>query len=249
MKMRVWSWLRRYVVTGRLTIPYFANGWITVNEEDLIQREVLTHGAYEPEVWRHLMAFSSENDVVWDVGANIGTVTIQASLDARVRVVHSFEPDPNTFELLKTNVELNRPERCQLHACALSDVEEERVLVCGPTANRGLSTMAHTRANGEMVRCVTADSLVFQRGLPAPTLIKIDVEGWESRVLAGATRLLAERPPRALIFEAPANDNCDLEERDIEARLSEHGYRIEHIPRVSGIVEKRENYLAVHRTA
>ena len=48
------------------------------------------------------------------------------------------------------------------------------------------------------VRAFTLDHLVFRDGLPAPTVMKIDVEGAEHAVLRGATRLLTEKRP--LIF-------------------------------------------------
>lgn len=250
MKMRIWSWLRRHAVTGRLTIPYCAAGWITVDEADLIQREVLTRGTYEPEVWSQLATFAMRDEVVWDVGANVGTVTIQASLDTRVRVVHGFEPDPRTREVLLANIALNLREKCQIHAFALSDREAERTMVSGPAANRGLSTLADGRTGMlHVVRCTTADDLIFDKGVPPPTLMKIDVEGWEQMVLAGSPRLLAECPPKAIVFEALAEDTGDMKELDIVALLARHHYRINHIARPSGIIDERENYLAIHDTA
>lgn len=249
MKMRIWSWLRRNLVTGRLLISYCGDGWITVDEADLIQREVLTHGAYELEVWRKLASFAQANEVLWDVGANIGTVTIRACLDPRIAAIHAFEPDPETHEILKKNVVLNRPDKCHIHECALGDAEGERPIMCGPVANRGLSSLCSCVIDTmATVQCTTADELIFGKGVAAPTLLKIDVEGWEQRVLMGASRLFTENPPRAIVFEALANRNGSLLDSEMERRLVGYGYHVVHILRPSGDTEERENYLAVRKT-
>jgi FkbM family methyltransferase len=163
--------------------------------------------------------------------------------------VHSFEPDSVNAAILKHNVDLNdRRENCRIHALALSDTAETRNLYRGPASNTGLSTLTRdTRCNPSAfdVRCCTADELVFHHSVSAPTLLKIDVEGWEYRVLLGASRLFEERPPKALVFEAaPAETGCVADRRLLQA-LKCFGYVVTHIPRPAGAIEERENYLAV----
>jgi hypothetical protein len=94
------------------------------------------------------------------------------------------------------------------------------------------------------VECRSADEAVFSEGVQAPTLLKIDVEGWEWEVLRGAERLLREHPPKAIVFESTADESGSILERSVPEFLQEHGYLVRWIQRPSGIVEPRENYLA-----
>ncbi len=251
MKLRFWGWLRRWGSYPRLTVRYATAGWITVDERDLIQREILVNGFYEPEVWEMLSSAADSEEVVWDVGAHVGTFSIRALLDPRVKMVHAFEPDPISAEILEFNLSLNdsKQSRWALHRFALSDGRGPRKLYRGPDANTGLSSLV-PRA-GELVfevSCLSADELVLRKGIRPPTLMKIDVEGWESRVVAGAQRLLAERPPKAIVFEAGYREPGRISDPSLARCLESWGYAIRHIRRPSGIVEERENFLAVHET-
>ena len=61
-----------------------------------------------------------ENDVVVDIGANIGIVTIFAALRTK-NIVHAFEPSPENFEFLKTNIIANRLQNVVVHNFAVCD--------------------------------------------------------------------------------------------------------------------------------
>jgi len=247
MKMRIWYGMRRLTGSPRLTIPYAGRGWITVDERDMLQREILVNGAYEPEVWESLAELARGGEVVWDIGANIGSFAVRALNDPRVAEVHAFEPDPISAEVLETNLGLNRG-RYVLHRVALSSTRETRALHHGPTANTGISGFANTNSSASFeVRCETLDSLVFDHGLPAPTLVKIDVEGWEAEVLRGAARLLATRPPRGIAVELECDAEGRITDRAPLELLEGAGYEVRWVRRRSGEVEARENYLAVQR--
>lgn len=247
MKLRFWWWFRKRLNYARLTIPYGEGGWITVDERDVVSGFVFVEGAYEPEVWDALARYARADEVVWDVGGNIGTVAIRAVLDPRVRVVHAFEPDPVNAEVLEHNLGLNG-DGFVVHRVALDSASEVRHLHLAPSANRGLSSLALATSTGKTVEveCRPADELVFDLGVEAPTLMKVDVEDWELHVLRGARRLLAEKPPRAIIFEAASDGRGEIVEREIVELLEGVGYRVERLLRPDGAVESRENYLAVH---
>jgi FkbM family methyltransferase len=169
---------------------------------------------------------------------------VRALADARVRSVLAFEPDPRQFELLRMHLALNGGRGTAL-AFALSDRRERRPMRHGGDANTGLSSLtAEPDAETFDVNCRTADELVFDEGLPAPTLVKIDVEGWESHVLTGFKRILCEKPPRAIVFETDALESGEPVDGSIAAALGSLGYGVRRLPRRSGIIDVRENYLA-----
>ena len=146
--------------------------------------------------------FVSRGDLVFDVGANVGEYSDNfLALGARVVAI---EPNPACCERLKL---LTKRGNLAIENCAVGDAEGTASMrICSDT---GLSTLSnewyqvartstiHSRSSwsGAVdVRVATLDSLVAKYGLP--TFIKIDVEGFEDRVLAGMSS-----QPRALSFE------------------------------------------------
>ena len=123
--------------------------------------------------------------VVIDVGANIGTHTVYfAKQVGEQGRVYAFEPQRPTFQLLCGNVALNALVNayCLPYAVGREDTDQ-RIAVADPRAPFNFGAMPILAATtGESVRFVRIDSL----NLPRCDLIKIDVEGMEGDVIAGA---------------------------------------------------------------
>ena len=258
MKLRLWRHVRELVGYAPLTLAFGEGGWIAIDERDWLQSFVLANGAYEPEVWTALARYAQADEVVWDVGAYIGTFALTAAQDPRVAHVCAFEPDPRTLETLRTNLALNT-RAIRLYPFALSDTTETRMLISGPAANAGMSTFGPSQSTGMRdhlsnpsehlptfdVACRTADELVASGAAPAPTLIKLDVEGWEYPVLNGARGILESTRLKAVVLET----GCDAEGGILDGRvrqiLTEYGFTLGRISRPSGDLLGVENYLAV----
>jgi FkbM family methyltransferase len=150
-------------------------------------------------------------DVVYDVGANLGLYSrYLVSLGARQ--VIAFEPVEENRRLLAANLALGQSgERVTVQPFALADADGaadfqlddwqstsgtlSQVTGGGPSlARQNLNLGPVSRS----VPCRRLDTLVAA-GLPAPDVIKIDVEGAEALVLRGAERLLRQGAPRLLI--------------------------------------------------
>jgi len=183
------------------------------------------------------------DDRVWDVGANVGLYTgfAAAALDPdRGRVV-AFEPyDPNA-DLLERNADLN-PAPVDVHRLALSD-DDGHVAFSHPeedTIGAGLPAISDDEA-ASRVETARGDTLVSTGRAPAPTVIKIDVEGAEPLVVDGLDATLRNDPPRVLIVEihhpTEAVDRRSIEEYGdsvgaFQARLGSFGYEVaERFPR------------------
>ena len=159
---------------------------------------------YEPEVWQRLMSEVRSGDVVADVGAYIGLYTI--ALAKRVghagRVV-AFEPDPANLAALREHVSLNsltgrietRPEAVGASTCWVKFAAH-----ASSESSVTSSADASTAGKESMVECVSLDQ-VFPRA--RLDILKIDVEGYEGRVIEGAMSLLKDgiRGPRAVFIE------------------------------------------------
>ncbi len=258
LKLRLWRYMRQWSGYAPLTIAYGDGCWITIDERDWLQSAIFTSGAYEPEVWAALAQYATADEVVWDVGANVGSFVLKAARDGRVRSVYAFEPDPLNLKALTANLALNGNPAI-IYPLALSDARERRVLIHGPASNLGMSTLSPTASTGMTdhmadlrselptfdVNCRTADELIAEGSTGAPTLMKVDVEGWEYHVFNGAQQLLRSNRLKAIAFEGGCDAVGRLADDRLEDSLTRFGYCISHIRRPDGEIRGVENYLAV----
>jgi hypothetical protein len=88
----------------------------------------------------------------------------------------------------------------------------------------------------------TLDAYLAENPSHVPNIMKIDVEGLEYEVLLGASKLFSDRPPRAILFEADANERLDILDRRIVEFLENIGYQITPVDPV--LLDTKANYLA-----
>lgn len=146
--------------------------------EDVVRAQ--GHGELEV-----LAAFQREitaGDVVWDVGANVGTYSLLAALSGAQ--AEAFEPGESARARLRRNAELNGVT-VTLHDVALSEENGEAVLTT--ESRSGIRRLSEDGA-GDTVSTRRADGI----DAPQPDVVKIDVEGAELRVLQGMRDTLAD---------------------------------------------------------
>jgi len=188
----------------------------------LIRYYLYTRGPkFEPELWL-VPRLVNRTGVAVDVGGNAGVWSLQMARFAGK--VHCFEPNPVCIRALERVL----PRRVTLHRVALSDKSGAAVLRFDPD-NTGVGTIEVQNALAanagitsiEAVTVPTArlDEFAFRN----VALIKIDVEGHEEAVLAGAEETLARERP-AVICEIEQRHNPGGLER-IRAFFAERGYR------------------------
>jgi FkbM family methyltransferase len=142
-------------------------------------------GLHEFVEMSFLLHLLRPNDLFLDVGANIGSYTILAASVCKARAI-AFEPDPDAARVLRRNIAIN-------HLSSLADVREAALGgVHGQIAfTLGLDTMNRVAGPGDQsVQVVPIRRLDDISDAEAPTLIKMDVEGFEEQVLSGASRVL-----------------------------------------------------------
>lgn len=149
-----------------------------------------------------------DKDLFVDVGANCGLYSLIAA-KAGVAVV-AIEPNPLNFIRLKQNIAHNRIEHVEARALALSDNPGRAVLYGGgqgASLLRNWGGMASTYA--QEVEVDTLDILLGSRPSSNRILIKIDVEGHEPAVLAGARHMLRREAAPTWIIEHSFRENQD----------------------------------------
>ncbi|MGD0246927.1 MAG: FkbM family methyltransferase [Streptosporangiaceae bacterium] len=173
-----------------------------VDLSSFLEWELFAFGAVEghfAELFRHLVR---PGDRCLDVGANVGVHTIRlAKLAGPGGEVLAFEPDPELARRARGNVQLNEVANVRVIEAAAADRNATAVLYRSGTAdkNRGrASLLHHAYLTGQEREVLT---VTIDDNCPGPVaLIKIDVEGAEAAVVAGAAATIARDHP-AVIFE------------------------------------------------
>jgi FkbM family methyltransferase len=144
-------------------------------------------------------------DTVLDAGMNIGMFTILASRAGAT--VHSFEPDPDNFQLAKTNIELNDlGANVTLNECAITGTDEpEREFSLNLKRNKGAHSLVKKRGrNSIRVKAEHIDSVIRR---VKPTVIKMDIEGGEFECIQSVTDLTGVRELIMEFHHAHLNEN------------------------------------------
>jgi FkbM family methyltransferase len=138
-----------------------------------------------------------------DVGANIGTSTIDALLHFGFGRAVCFEPDADNVRLLRANLVLNQlDERATVHALAVSNRDGFGTLQRSPTNSGDHRFSTENGAGRGQVACARLDRFVEEGAVDAGQvgLVWIDAQGHEPQILAGATRLLEAQVPVVLEY-------------------------------------------------
>ena len=175
-------------------------------------RQIASGTFVSPEPEFNLLAnYVGEGNWVIDIGANVGHYTKRLSdlVGTRGRVI-AFEPVPETFAVLATNVRLFANANITLINAAASDGADVVGMAiprnCSGEANFYQAHIADAQDSAFAVLAIRVDTLE----IPNPvTLIKIDAEGHEGHALLGMQALIVRDRP-VLVLEAGAREATDL---------------------------------------
>ena len=188
---------------GDVCVPFPNQTVVLVSPRMKGAAHFIAPGLCEFDVMSFVMHFLRPGDLFVDVGANVGAYTILASGVAGAKSI-AFEPSPTTFWYLSRNVKLNNLEKLA-EPFNLALGKEQGVMHLTErlgTENYVLSQAAPGQTTP--VGVAALDQMLESR---QPVLLKIDVEGFESQVLAGAPRTLAQPSLQAFIIERMGNAN------------------------------------------
>ena len=163
-------------------------------------------GSYtgEPDMVEWLKTELRTGDVLWDIGANVGAYSLLAAkLCPGARVI-AFEPFIPNFAHLWENVVLNRVTS-QVHPVniGLSDKSGPTVLgVNDPRAGSSNHQVGGVPGKAtQNLLAFSGDDAVAKLGLPAPTMLKLDIDGLEVEAVRGLENTLRLPTLRAVMIE------------------------------------------------
>jgi FkbM family methyltransferase len=216
---------------------------------DYIQRSFYLFGY--PRFAYELVRFCDEKTTFFDIGANIGLITVAVAQHSNHRNLFAFEPVPLNFAKLQANLSVHCPSAHAVNL-ALSDAPGEMQLMCVEHDSGSASfeidylesrTKAYcSRASRITVPVTTFDDYISNVDLfeAAKLAFKIDVEGHELKVLKGMTAFLRSASQKILIIVEIHKRNYD----EVNNLLTANEFRISWPPQV-----EIETFLAEHSSA
>jgi FkbM family methyltransferase len=224
---------------GGLRIFVNDNATLNINIPDhYLRREYMRHPNYVP----------GDGWVVLDVGAHVGIYSLWVSRLVGDGFVIAFEPNPIAYRWLISNIELNGATNIKALPYALGDeITRERLYVAGENIGASSLIMNHIINSpagkysivGEfVVPVVTLDYVIDKsveivgRPVRRIDLVKVDVEGYEMRVLKGAERALREGLIDRLVIEVHTDQ---VNTKDLVKYLANHGYTMDKAMRFGNV--------------
>ena len=162
-----------------------------------------------------------------DIGANQGVFSILASKNENCERVYAFEPNPNTFELLKKNQQIN-DSKMSLYKAAIGEFEGQSVTFHFSPSHSGACSMV-CEEGSETFKTILAGKTVFAQistEVKGVGLCKIDVEGAEETVLK--TLLASELGAKVkyLIVEMSTESGGQIHKKKRLPVLEDFGYKM-----------------------
>lgn len=201
-----------------------------VSHRDGIGRQVAKYGGLEPELtaWIGGRLQQSQKGIVIDVGANIGWHSVHAAKYDAVENIVAFEPDAFNAWLLERNLAINAIDKVIVETCAVGAGPGLARLYRYKPSNRGRHSLLKDYGLGSrVVPMVDIDSAIDALGLAdrRVLLIKIDVEGYEPSVVAGAARVLSRTDVLVTEFSPALSRSGNLSVDEMISALVAGGFK------------------------
>ena len=200
-----------------------------VHHRDTIGRHIAKYGTHEPLVTRWLNDYlaAAKPGIAIDVGANLGWHAVHAAKHDNVEMLIAFEPDPFNAWLLDRNLAENGVANAVVDTRAVDAKPGVGRLHRYKSSNFGRHSLAADYGFGSRAVALTdLDGAIAGLGLEGRpvAVIKIDVEGFEPAVIAGASRTLARTEAIILEYSPDLSRAGALSTDEMMANLQAMGF-------------------------
>jgi len=167
-------------------------------DDDTISNSLATYGYWENNLIKYVEKYLTDDSIILDIGANIGTWSIPLAI--KNRKIYSFEPFDSSYYALCGNIFLNNKESIIYpRHCAITDnINMKTKIQLSESINIGGCKLIETNNSEQKNKYTleTIDSFQFDK----IDLIKIDVEGHELNVLKSGKQTILKYKP-VILFE------------------------------------------------
>ncbi len=161
-----------------------------------------------------------KNDIVLDIGANIGVYCAEAATAIGARgKVYAFEPVTQNLELLKHNLKINHITNVEIIDAAVGSEEGKLKIYL---AENSIATHSAGKVSNKStdVDVVTIDSFVKKKKFKKVDMIKMDIEGYEGYAIEGGLQTIKKYQPILFIeFSADHLKRCGYDPRKQASQL------------------------------
>ncbi|MBB4122142.1 FkbM family methyltransferase [Martelella radicis] len=205
---------------GRLIVDWVDDAKFIVQKGETGLTGNLYCGLMEYEDMAFLLHYLRETDEFYDVGANVGAYTILAS-GVRGCKSYTFEPLPDTYDRLLDQIKINRIDELVVPNNKGVGAEPS---VLEFTSNLNCANHVNTDPNNKdvvSVEVTTLDSIDPDHS----SIVKVDVEGYESFVLEGGKAFFGNPQVAALIVELNGSgEKFGISDDDIDRKIRSFGF-------------------------
>jgi FkbM family methyltransferase len=220
---KFWRWIR----PPRIKLTRFVETGCEFEITTKMEKYRVTNYGDEANTIEKVLAEIKPGDVLYDIGSCVGLYALHAAL-LGCQVI-AFEPDPAYRKRLMRNIKINKlGKKIRVLNRAVSDKPGEVTLYTdGVEGNSPSLRQVGSRGN-VIVKTDAIDNLLYKGKIPAPDIIKLDIEGAEILALRGMKNLLtSQKSPRFVFIEfhpdfLPAYDSSFEECR---ALVESYGYK------------------------
>lgn len=168
-----------------------------------IVRDLWIHKTREPNSTEYFGSLIRDDDIIIDIGANIGYYVLLESFAAKVGKIYAIEPVKRSMQTLCDNLKLNGVKNVFPFTMALGDSEEKNILYVYKAANLS-SFVKHDQS--EIIeevetKTMTLDSFIRTNIKERPSIVRMDLEGWECQVIDGAKDTISNSDDLTLFIE------------------------------------------------
>ena len=158
---------------------------------------------YEETVKAEIIEHLPSNGLFFDVGANIGLISLFVSRFRKDVQVFSFEPSTVTSLALENTIKKNEIKNISLIKLGVADKSAENITFFTDSKSSGgnsliKSAVGHEVLSSDTISLISIDDFVKQSG-KIPSVIKVDVQDAEGLVVAGAKNTIEQYSPTFII--------------------------------------------------
>jgi FkbM family methyltransferase len=183
----------------------------------------LVFGTGEFDVAAAYKLIQDKDDIILDIGANIGTTSIHFANQNPSAVIHSFEPNKIIYDVLRNNIHLSTLDNIKTYNFGLGNSNETLYLEIQFEGNPGSAQISDAPG----LNPVLIKKLDELDEITKFSMIKMDVEGYELQVLLGGLNKISKNRPKMILefFNGFELENSDRNNQLIELLLS-MGYHL-----------------------
>jgi FkbM family methyltransferase len=205
LRRKIWKYFQQRKQHVPLITKWYCGLRLHLYLSNDISKQLYIAGCFEPNEFAFLDKVLAPGMTFIDAGANDGLFTLFAAQRVGpTGQVWAFEPSEREFLRLRRNLQLNQLNNVRSFKLALAQRQGEAEIKIADDEHSGQNTLGDFAYQIELARCERVptsrlDDLVHQECLPRVDIIKLDVEGSELSVLAGASGVLRKLRPLLLL--------------------------------------------------